>query len=774
MRVIVALSSLLVLTACASLQPVESTLFQQNRYAELRDLMEARVQSRQTVPTADYAYLCFAYAKTRQYDRLFPCIERMQARIDGGDRQLYWFDFSAEPALLRALAALEFGDLPTAIAEGRTAYRLTEGKSAYVQMRVYAIALLGLAHALTGERAAADRLITELAAVPLSYSESLIASDKHIGIARIHMALGEHAAALAALRRDDAETGGLKSLVDALTGAGLSGSSIFAYWELPKQAMRAKALVETGQHDAARTLLDRLLGERGIESNGDLYWLLLELRARIAERDGQRDTAIALLREAAQQIETQRSTIAREAARIGFVGDKQGVYLRLVTLLVAAGRPAEAFEAAERAKARALVDLLAGRDIRGGRDTRPQLREQLRDYASAAQAAATIDTALPAAEVAQRRSTLIDMRKRLQDDAPATAALVTGATPTAAAIQAHLRSGEILIEYFGDEVHLFGFVVSRQTLRAVRLDGRGLAGDISHLRTRVDTPDSGDPLPVARQLYARLITPLELPGGPMRLSIVPHGAMHYLPFAALHDGEAYLVERSPLRLLPAAGVLPFVVAAPANTRGILVMGNPDLGAPHLDIAYAGDEARAIAALYPEATLLLRQQARERNFKRDAGKYRHLHLAVHGKFQPEAPLSSGLLLVGGDQEDGVLSAGELYDLTLDADLVTLSACETGLGKVEGGDDVVGFTRGFLFAGARSLVASLWSVDDRATRDLMVRFTRNLGHLAKDEALRDAQLAVLHQYRHPFYWSAFQLTGDAGERPATTSGNLPVKQ
>jgi CHAT domain-containing protein len=99
------------------------------------------------------------------------------------------------------------------------------------------------------------------------------------------------------------------------------------------------------------------------------------------------------------------------------------------------------------------------------------------------------------------------------------------------------------------------------------------------------------------------------------------------------------------------------------------------------------------------------------------------------------------------------------MNLDADLITLSACETGLGKIANGDDVVGLTRGFLYAGGRSIVASLWSVADMATAELMKTFYRNLATLGKSEALRQAQIATRESFPHPFYWAAFQLTGRA---------------
>ena len=105
--------------------------------------------------------------------------------------------------------------------------------------------------------------------------------------------------------------------------------------------------------------------------------------------------------------------------------------------------------------------------------------------------------------------------------------------------------------------------------------------------------------------------------------------------------------------------------------------------------------------------------------------------------------------------GVL--GELYDLNLNADLVTLSACETALGKVANGDDVVGFTRGFLYAGASSIVSSLWKVDDAATNQLMQNFYTNQKRKDKRSALRAAQLKTKKCYSHPYYWAAFPLTG-----------------
>ena len=120
------------------------------------------------------------------------------------------------------------------------------------------------------------------------------------------------------------------------------------------------------------------------------------------------------------------------------------------------------------------------------------------------------------------------------------------------------------------------------------------------------------------------------------------------------------------------------------------------------------------------------------------------------------MNSAVLLAPDRSSDGRLKVSDLYSLSLDANLVTLSACQTALGKVTTGDDVVGFARGLLYAGASSIVSSLWDVDDLATRDLMVGFYQNLAKMDKQEALRQAQINTRKKYEHPNYWAAFILS------------------
>ena len=228
----------------------------------------------------------------------------------------------------------------------------------------------------------------------------------------------------------------------------------------------------------------------------------------------------------------------------------------------------------------------------------------------------------------------------------------------------------------------------------------------------------------------------------------------------MNDGQRDLLDRYSLRMLPSASVLKYLrSASPTKQGALLAFGNPDLGNPKYDLEFAQAEAIAVTRNRPQSRALLRKEANETAFRQYGGEFRYLHFATHGQFNADAPLQSALLLARDGASDGRLTVDKLYSIKLDADLVTLSACETGLGKVANGDDVVGLTRGFMYAGASTIVASLWQVDDQATSFLMTRFYDNLRQSDKREALRQAQLDTRKKFAHPFYWAAFQLTGAA---------------
>jgi len=192
-------------------------------------------------------------------------------------------------------------------------------------------------------------------------------------------------------------------------------------------------------------------------------------------------------------------------------------------------------------------------------------------------------------------------------------------------------------------------------------------------------------------------------------------------------------------------------AAPRGTgSGALVCGVSDGHAPEID-----RELDALRALFPDACVLSGDAATRAAFAREAEGRRVVHVASHASFRRDNPMLSGLHLADGD-----FSFYDVFGLRLAADIVVLSGCNTGTVAVGGGDELHGLVRGFLYAGASSLVISMWAADDAATAGLMRDFHTALGSGAPArEALRDAQRAALARHEHPYYWAPFTLLGRA---------------
>ena len=320
---------------------------------------------------------------------------------------------------------------------------------------------------------------------------------------------------------------------------------------------------------------------------------------------------------------------------------------------------------------------------------------------------------------------------------------------------------------------------------------------------------------LGEKMYASLLQPVEgaltLSG---RLIIVPDGVLHYLPFETLipsgrrgAPGEsqpAYLVEKFATVYAPSASALVTVRAingqAAAPTKVLLAFGDPiappaperktatdnatrtalpGLDTPVTDeygergfsftrLPFTREEVLGISKLYSAAQreIYLGDQAREETVKSEKmDQFRYIHFASHGFIDESKPGRSGILLSrdAHSAEDGVLQMGEIMRLKLNADLVTLSACNTGLGKLVNGEGILGLTRAFFYAGARNITVSLWNVNDSSTSALMKDFYENLNRgMSKSAALRQAKLTLLHDkkaaWHHPYYWAAFVLVGE----------------
>jgi CHAT domain-containing protein/Flp pilus assembly protein TadD len=279
-----------------------------------------------------------------------------------------------------------------------------------------------------------------------------------------------------------------------------------------------------------------------------------------------------------------------------------------------------------------------------------------------------------------------------------------------------------------------------------------------------------------KELHQLLIKPIEdlLPTNPdERVIFVPTDALFYLPFAALVDEEGkFLIEKHTIVMSPAITVLETTHKQRQNlsssAQDIVIVGNPQMPKlapspgeepqPLASLRYAEKEAIEIAKMF-NTSALIGANATESTVVERLKTARIIHFATHGIVDNIQPLNSSVALTPGGSEDGLLTADEIFDLKLNAELVVLSACDTGLGRLTG-DGMIGLSRSFLNTGVPSLVMSLWAIDDRKTSQLMVQFYQNLQTTPnKAQALRQAMLTMKNQYPDPYYWAAFTLIGEA---------------
>lgn len=744
-------------------------------YSQLATYLENRFKASSSINTSDPNYirdrklLCEAYFVLKKYDKLFSCID--QLKIDLGD----------EAYLLRATAYIELGDYDKAIEAAEKQY---EEFNKEEPVKIYGPAIqmylamkkgremkiletLALAHGLKGNHDEAVKYVTMLENIIVPGSEAVTARQRmslsdyqripsivsafylketsEHRLAKIYMAMSDYQKSLALSERN-------------LTYSSIEGGRDTSN-TLPWEFIYAKSLFETGHYNDAKKAYDELLKKPQTKDNGEVYWVLLYDRGKIAENEGNLKDAEDLYAKSIEVIEQQRFTINTEVGKIGFVGDKQTVYHNMIKVLFQTKQYESAFEYVERAKSRALVDVLAAKkDFALKKGNEQDIRNALAmndstEYQLIMQGETVTDKN-------KIRSLLIKAREDLKAKSPELASLVTVTFRPITDLQSLIPKEEALIEYYYRDNDMYAFILSDGTLKTVKLDSKGLADDVQAFRKLIDTPSSAPFMDTSRKLYKRLFQPLESSLNKKNLIIVSHGVLHYLPMNALHDGNSYLIDRYSIRMMPSTSAMKYLEQGKkAKMGGVLIFGNPDLSDTKYDLEYAQKEATEIARIRPQSKVLVRKEATEEALRNYGKDYGYIHFATHGQFNPDTPLKSALLLAPAAKYNGMLTADKLYSLNLDTDLVTLSACETGMSKIASGDDLVGLTRGFLYAGSNSIVASLWKVDDLATSQLMALFYTELDKSNKREALRAAQIETKKKYSHPYYWASFQLTGSA---------------
>jgi CHAT domain-containing protein/tetratricopeptide (TPR) repeat protein len=563
--------------------------------------------------------------------------------------------------------------------------------------------------------------------------------------------------------------------------SGLAGKAALSLVLLARIALRLDDAAEARRR--AQAALDTLAN---VESPILIYHARLMLGHALS-RSGDSTGAYASYQVARDALETLRSRLNGEELKIAFVKNKGEVYERLVQLCLegeeGTGGFTQAFTLIEQAKSRTLFDLMfqpvhalareEGSEshlARAVRELREELNwyyhlvelEQLRPGDNSGERLSAFQREIGSREKEMART----VRELTLTGAPQSD-LLAPSVYSLEAIRAVLPGDTTLVEYFSVDDRIILCLVDHDRVEMapvslmsrVSSQIRMLQFQFSKFRLGAQYLETFEQtlLTATRahlhEIFKELLAPVwsQLTG--RRLVVVPHGALHYIPFHALYDGEQYVTDACAVSYAPSASIYARCQQQPnGGGSGALILGVADDQAPLIDA-----EARAVAAVLPEARLCIGPAATEQELRAAGRHSRIVHIASHGYFRPENPMFSGIRL-----GDTYLNVYDLYRLRLKADLVTLSGCATGANVAAAGDELLGITRGLFCAGAHTLLLSLWNVHDETTAALMARLYRQIAAgAAPVDALRDTMRDLRSTRPHPYYWAPFVLTGKSAQ-------------
>lgn len=558
--------------------------------------------------------------------------------------------------------------------------------------------------------------------------------------------------------------------------------------------------------------------------------VLLRL-ARLRRAGGAGVEALALYQRAVDALESQERRLGgSEEERAEFGAGHGHLYAEYTEALIEAGRTADAYRVVERGRVRTMLEMIAEREILFGSQVPGELelrrRRLAREYERTQSAMRELDARRDSDALLALNARLEELRAQRQDivdrvraASPRLAALRYPRSLDAAGLQGEIDADTVVLAYVLGPARSHVFAIDRSGVRAHPLPWtrERTTAEVERFRRLLlgsrTTLVPGDPLWTAGAgLYDALVRPAEEAcGRARRLLIIPDGSLHLLPFSAVIrtvDGTGtasseksweYLIEWRALHSVASGTLYSELRRRPrVETSRVVAFGDPryaatasaetssdaeaalrsalDQGLRLEQLPGTRREVADVLALFEgQGTGYVGPEATEERVKTLPRDVRYVHFGCHAWIDERFPLDSALALAAPENqgsENGFLQAWEIIEhVHMNADLVVLSACGSALGRPGGGEGLIGLTRAFQYAGARSIVAALWSVSDRSTAQLMRRFYGALKQGAsKDEALRAAQLeliagggaaqagAAAREHAHPFHWAAFELIGD----------------
>jgi len=543
------------------------------------------------------------------------------------------------------------------------------------------------------------------------------------------------------------------------------------------KVLKGKLLIDKYEYSEAGVVLDSALMWKVFP---ETTWQAYYYKGIMLETLNKTGEALESYKSAVRVIEDVRGNLTSEEFRSIFLDTKREVYERLISLLIRLGQTSEAFYYSENARARAFYEMLAGRNINFGRAsaddliiTEQEKRNEIGKLQRLLQVTETPDHQNRAGtedepeslrrSLDRAREEYNSILQQIRTSKPEYAELIASKPASVDEIRKNLDEGSSAIAYWVSVENCYGWLISGNSVLCIPLGtGRdNLITMIEEARKAIRSlsPDAGVHL---GRLYNLLIKPFENHiAGYGKLVIIPNGPLHFLPFQALTNNNGIpLVITHNIIYSPSAGV--YIVSLDKE----IAKGSKFLGTALADISIddypalpgTEDELRRIVSIFPDNQHRIGSSASETFVKENASSANILHFATHGIYNSNSPLNSHLLFPPSGADDGKLNVYEVFEMNLNASLVTLSACETGLGNLSLGDELTGLSRAFMYAGAGAVIVSLWPVADYPTAMLMSKFYSLVSEYPLQEALTLAQREIMKTYPQPLYWSPFILIGN----------------
>ncbi len=615
----------------------------------------------------------------------------------------------------------------------------------------------------------------DLAILDYNYAQYMITEGK------FEEANKHYSAALANIQG----TGDVGSEGKILRGLGLEG----LLSNHPQQAMP--------YYERALQLADN---SREVEAQWDSHLGL----GKASKRLGLNDMALIHLTKAVDLVEQERGRLTRDSFKTHNLDLRNDCFLELVDLYIRLKRPYDALAVAEKGRARAFLDMLSSK--KQGRKVESFAGPLSSRSTGAPSSSASTLMAMAKPEAGTRGVSVIPRASEIYNSSAVSP--VNAKAPDIDEIKALVKNSKsTLVEYYMLQDKIVVWVIDPDTtihmLPPIPLNQQQLSERVSlAYESIIHQPKSAEEVATVgkrrqqnlREMYEIFLKPVEplLPKDENSLvTIVPHGPMFMIPFAALQsEDKKYFVEKHTISYMPAIGVMratqKIEETMASQPNKLLAFGNPITKAIEFlgTLPYSEKEVQNIATLFGEGNAVVKigQDANKKTFEELAPKFTDVHLATHGLVDEEHPMQSSLVLAPTRGDDGLLSVKDILAMKeLKAKLVVLSACQTGRGKITG-DGVVGLSRAFIIAGTPSVLVSQWNVDDIITEFQMKAFYKGyLNSLGKSKALRQAQIETIKFMEgsdygvgtaadankpaaervraNPRYWSAFQLIGES---------------